>query len=131
MSSISRIRQSLLSTHAHHPQNARRVELALREIEISIGELAKLGHVYHLAEGQESSTLADEFPKLVWHEDGRSREVLSKWELLELGPGWHSTLAEARQAHGMSTQFLGRGGIKRSNLPAVIIPIRSKTNGNQ
>ncbi len=77
------------------PQDAKLVEVALREVEDALVRLARLGHLFHLAEGEGDEP--EEWPKVVWHADGRSWEAYDPGHLAELGEGWHETLAEAKQ----------------------------------
>ena len=94
------------------------IDHALREVESALRHLASLGHLYHLVEGPEGPLA--EYPKTVWHGDGRSRLVHHPVDLIELGEGWYDTLGEAKQTAGMRAQFVGRGGQRMYALPAII-----------
>lgn len=108
----------LVASHSHSPQEAKRIELAVQATEQALGELARLGHLYHLVPGPAPEPAR--WPMQVYHSDGRVREVFHPNDLLELGEGWYPTLEEARYRAGMSTQFMGRGGVKLRNLPALV-----------
>ncbi len=112
------LRNQLAGAHVSSPQDAKLVEVALREVEDALVRLARLGHLFHLAEGEGDEP--EEWPKVVWHADGRSWEAYDPGHLAELGEGWHETLAEARQQAGLRAQFIGRGGRRMTALPDII-----------
>lgn len=115
-----RLRAKLLAEHSLHPQDTARIEKACSETQAGLDELARLGHRFHLVEGLEPS--APGWPKIMFHVNypPQGRLVYGPEWLVDMGPGWFETLAEARQASGLHTQFAGRGGVKSANLPMVI-----------
>lgn len=117
MTAFSTLRSRILAEHIARPQSERRVDLALREIAVALETLSAAGHHLHLEEGPPS---ADTFPRLVFHATSGIREIFHPTDLVELGPGWYDSWAEASQAEGMAAQFAGRGGVRRIFLPAVI-----------
>lgn len=114
------LRRHLLAMHPLDPQRQARIERALAQAEESLGALASLGHLFHLAEG--SGEAFPEFPRRVFHVDAapNGRLVYGEAELAELGPGWYDTLEKAQFADGLDTQFMGRGGVNRKGLPAIL-----------
>lgn len=123
MSAFSTLRARLLAQHIASPQRERLVELALAQIETALVELGRHGHQVHLAEGPGD---VDSYPRLVFHASAGIREIFHPSDLLELGPGWYDSWAQAQQAEGMAAQFAGRGGVRRVFLPAVIPSLPSK-----
>lgn len=110
---ISDLRTQLAAIHHGTPQVQVRIDQALRDIEQQLQALAGLGHQFHLEPGPPVEL--PEWPKTVFHVTSapNGRVVRDLGELLELGPGWFSTLEAAQHADGIETQFAGRGGVKR------------------
>lgn len=117
---LSALRTRLEAKHSASPQNARRVQLAIAELESGLTALASLGHPMHLVEGSgEAPELG--WPRLLFHIDAapNGRLVFGEAEARELGPEWHTTLERAQHADGVKTQFAGRGGIGTRNVPTI------------
>lgn len=116
----------LLATHHSKPQTQELVRGALALVAEGLRRLEALGLQFHLDPGPGS--VGDEWPRMMFHVDAapNGRLVRSRWELADLGPGWFNTLEEAQHADGVATQFAGRGGIGRRDLP-VPIQIQSET----
>jgi hypothetical protein len=114
------LRDSLTSLHPDAPQVQRVIEHALADVWGALSRLSSLGHHYHLEEGP--APQVREWPRVMYHleacRDGRV--VNSHWDYEELGPGWYSSLAEAKYRAGLEAQFAGRGGVRVPNLPMVI-----------
>lgn len=110
----------LLAIHHDRPQQLGRVNHAFRAIAEALAELGSMGHQFHLAEGPPGS--GEIWPRLYFHVKAapNGRLVHSKYELGDLGPGWFPTLDEAQHADGVATQFAGRGGVGRRDLPMVL-----------
>lgn len=110
-----------MAEHFHKPQTLMRMDHAFKAIEQGLGELASMGHPFHLEAG---TAPVEEFPwpRVYFHVDSapNGRMVASPWELAELGAGWFPTLQEAQHDDGMKTQFAGRGGVGRRDLPTVV-----------
>lgn len=120
---LTLLRTRLLSVHHARPQSVRRIEMAVVAVREGLETLAALGHPMHLAEGPApSADEMDSWPRVYYHQDAapNGRLVLSPWELGELGFGWYPTAAEAAHADGLATQFAGRGGVGRRDVPMVI-----------
>lgn len=91
------ILDNALDQHEPHSQRFMAVETALKGVFASIDELAKYGHVYHLAEGSTDEPM--EWPKMVYQDgqDGNGKPVLvqrtvdDEDELKALGDGWRLT----------------------------------------
>jgi hypothetical protein len=111
---------TLLGQHHDKPQNLMRVQHAFRAMGEALAELASMGHQFHLAEGPPGQ--GEIWPRLYFHAKAapNGRLVHSPFELGDLGPDWYPTLDQAQHADGMATQFAGRGGIGRRDLPMVI-----------
>ena len=121
LSYLEKILNKLLALHPDKPQEGQHVLAALREINLGIAQLGKLGHVYHLAAGPCPDEIANAWgPRVYWHADGRYHECWHPRDLEELGEGWAETLEEAKRLQGMAQQFAGRGGVRSGNLPAVM-----------
>lgn len=88
------LHEKLAEHHFASPQNAKLAELALDGAEAAIGQLARLGHTFHLAE---TSALAevravDEYPKMLYHSGFGQRVVEGVEGELELvKAGWRNT----------------------------------------
>jgi hypothetical protein len=110
----------LASKHGNDYQSVARVKDAIRQIADAITQLGTMGHHYHLADGQPPSQV--EWPKMMFHENCPDGQLVhGPEEQSELGEGWRTSLAEARQVHGLKMHFAGRGGVKLRDLPAVIL----------
>ncbi len=110
----------LAAAHGSDYQSIHRVRTAVQQAQEAITTLGVLGHHYHLEEGPPPPQ--QEWPRYMFHE--RCPEGLlvhGPEQQAELGDGWRQSLAEARQAHGLKVQFAGRGGVKLTDLPAVIL----------
>jgi hypothetical protein len=110
----------LAAKHGSDYQSIYKVRVAVRQCEEGLIVLGQLGHHYHLEKGPPPPQ--QEWPKYMFHErcpDGLL--VHGPEEAQDLGDGWRPSLAEARQAHGLRMQFAGRGGVKLTDLPAVIL----------
>lgn len=110
----------LAARHGTDYQSMHRVKTAVQALQEAITQLGALGHHYHLEEGPPPPQL--EWPRYMFHE--RHPEgvlVHGPEQQAELGDGWRQSLADARQAHGLKVQFAGRGGVKLTDLPAVIL----------
>lgn len=119
------IKNALLAEHHQRPQNVRRVQIALVKIDEGLKELNSLGHPFHLMQGPRPPAIDLElsgWPKVMFHQDAapNGRLVATKWELADLGPGWFVTAAEAAHWDGLATQFAGRGGVPRRDVPALV-----------
>lgn len=111
-------RDRLVAQHHASPQQAARARHALALVREGLDALAGLGHLFHLAEG--SAPPVSLWPHLVYDVNGHIREVHHPSDLRDLGPGWFTSLDEARHDAGLNAQFAGRGGVQRGGLPAVI-----------
>ena len=107
----------LAEHHAGAPQRAKLAEMAVQAAREDIGQLASLGHNYHLAEGPADPP--QEWPKMVYHVHQEPRIVHHESELAELGPGWYDHPEKARTAEATAFQFAGRGGVGGAGLPAL------------
>lgn len=115
-----RFRNALTTQYHEQPQHTRRIELAVESLRHGLEELARLGHVFHLAEGP--APAAVDFPRLMFHLTAapRGHLVLCREDAEFLGPGWFDTLDEAKHADGMGQQFKRGGIFPKRNVPAVI-----------
>lgn len=114
-------RRLILSQHSGKPQEMAYLKEALDSMESGLSVLVRMGHHYHLAEGE--GTAHPEWPKTYFHVESapNGRLVLNEFELYELGIGWCETLEEAQHRDGIVQQMRGRGGVRRpSQLPMVI-----------
>ncbi len=119
-------RERLRKEYSGRPQLMHRVEDAVRQLETAIQVLASLGCPLRVEEGFVAKE--PEFPKVMFHIRQGSKIVRCKADVEELGPDWHGSMEEARQAAGMAKQWQ-RGGIFDKSLPAPIgtynvVPIR-------
>lgn len=119
--SLAQHKAVLLAVHHDRPQNGARVGHAFRAIEEGLAELMSLGHPFHIVEGPPPLE-GEIWPRLYFHVKAapNGRMVNSQWDLADLGEGWFGSLEEAQHADGMETQFAGRGGVGRKDLPMVI-----------
>lgn len=113
------LQDHLTSTHDGRPQNQRRIEHALRDVQEGLRALASLGHSYHLEEGPSPPSRG--WPRTYYHLESapQGRLINSGFDLDELGDGWYSSLDLARHMDGLRQQFLGRGGVSLGGLPAL------------
>ena len=118
--SLGQHEAALLAQHHAKPQEVARVGHAFRAIAEALAELSSLGHPFHLAEGL--AVEGEIWPRLYFHIKAapNGRLVHSQWDLADLGSGWFPTLEQAQHSDGMETQFAGRGGIGRRDVPMVI-----------
>jgi hypothetical protein len=109
------LRQRLAAKHFAEPQVARKLELAVREIEQGLLALATYGHQFHLEPGPPWLDEHD-WPRIYFHVKiaPNGRVVQSRFELSDLGGeawGWYPTLEAAQHADGLAHQFHGRAGV--------------------
>lgn len=86
----------------HHtsPSEQARVNAILNNIEQNVIELAKLGHIVHLADGKGPEDSWEEWPRLMYHLTlaPNGRRVESEEEASDLGPGWFYTFEDVQKA---------------------------------
>lgn len=90
--------------HLMHPQRAFMAQAALETIRGGIGELAKLGHQFHLVEIAPQAT-SREWPRMYYHDRFGQRTVANELEASKLEPGWRTTPLpeEAQPAPDLTT----------------------------
>ena len=105
------------SDHSGQMQHEWAIDRAMAELQSGLNALTRLGHPFHLEPGP--PPVDKPWPRMFYHEDCHGGLLVHGPEyLVDLGPGWCDTLAEARQQAGLDTQFMGRGGVHRGGLPA-------------
>ena len=110
-------RERLRKEYSGRPQLMHRAEEALRQLDGAIQTLASLGFPLRAEEGFVAKP--PEFPKVMFHIRQGSKVVRCKADEEELGPDWHGSMEDARQAAGMAKQWQ-RGGVFDKSLPAPI-----------
>ena len=120
MPSTSEHRASLVGQHFDQPQNLMIIRHAFDLIAEGLKLLGSLGHPFHLVEG--TSVEGEIWPKVYFHIEAapNGRLVNSLYDLQDLGPGWYPSLDQAQHADGMATQFDGRGGVRKRDVPMLI-----------
>ena len=115
------LQTKLLAEHHGKSQDCLEITHGLALVGEGLRMLGRLGHLYHLEDGP--PTALPEWPKIMFHVDSapNGRVVNSEWDLADLGDGWFSTIQEAQHWDGVATQFAGRGGVSRRDLPMVIL----------
>jgi hypothetical protein len=108
----------------NHPRDQRRnklLRIALKKVEDGLRELITIGYPFHLVEGH--VPVIHDFPKIMYHalRAPNGHVIRDDYELKELGEeGWFDTLDAAHHYEGHATQMHGRGGVKRTILPALL-----------
>lgn len=114
---FSGFRRQIIASHSGRPQEVQVLEYAIRELENSMNQLAKLGHVFHLEPGNGSRYPS--WPRRLFHVSAapNGRMVRSEFELWDLGEGWFDSLEEAQHAEGVAASWRGKAGVNRRALP--------------
>ena len=117
---LNALRTKLHAERHGESQVCHEITHGLALVEEGLKMLGRLGYQLHLEEGPPVELSA--WPKVMFHAKSapNGRVVNSRWDLEELGDGWFDTIAEAQHWDGVATQFAGRGGVSRRDLPMVI-----------
>jgi hypothetical protein len=83
----SELRAKLAEHHAEHPQRAMLADLALRQVELGLADLAKMGHRMKLVFDSGSEPV--QFPKMIYKRGVEPVVVLDQHDLdSHLSDGW-------------------------------------------